>query len=204
MRKMEQEIRVYLPIDSVEVEYELMMKEYTRPLIIYCRNQYYIASVERGYYVSGWRKMLMERNGFYYINGIEESGNSFDTIFVPECSIAVIREATIRACRKGVLWSIPQIEFYVLEGEAIRSLSDTPVEALKDLYAYRQFLLMVGQSTYWLDISTIPSSNPRVNVYHDYFDNPAVIERVKNHLLEHGYLAMDASVNISMTEMVEI
>lgn len=78
------------------------------------------------------------------------------------------------------------------------------VEVLKDLYAYRQFLLMVGRAMYRIRISADISFPPGVSEVYNEHDDPAVIEQVKKYLLEHGYLAGDASVNIGMTEMVEI
>ena len=191
---------VYMAGNEPLQEWSRIHRGYARVAICF-QKRYHIVTAKKLDHSDGSNRRLMEQNGYYYVHALETIR---ETLYVPACSNAAIKKAAARACRDGVMRSIPEVFLYELEGEAIRSLSDTPVETLKDLYAYRQFLLMVGQSTYWLDISTIPSSNPRVNVYHDYFDNPAVIERVKNHLLEHGYLAGDASVTISISELVEI
>lgn len=200
MRDMEQEIRVYMAGNQKIQEYERICKGYAYAVIRY-QNRYHMALIEDLGHDDGWKRKCIKRDGYFYERALETIR---ETLYVPACSNAAIKKAAVRACRDGVMRSIPEVFLYELEGEAIRSLSGAPVEALKDLYAYRQFLLMVGRAMYRIHISTDTSFPPNVRATHNDHDDPAVIERVKNHLLEHGYLAMDASVAVSISELVEI
>ena len=200
VRNMEQEIRVYMAGNQKIQEYERICKGYAYAVIRY-QNRYHMALIEDLGHDDGWKRKCIKRDGYFYVHALETIR---ETLYVPACSNAAIKKAVVRACRDGVMRSIPEVFLYELEGEAIRSLSDTPVETLKDLYAYRQFLLMVGRAMYRIRISTDTSFPPGVSEMHNDHDDPAVIERVKNHLLEHGYLAGDASVTISISELVEI
>ena len=200
VRNMEQEIRVYIEGNEPLQEWSRIHRGYARVVICF-QKRYHIVTAKKLGHFDGSNRRLLEQNGYFYVHALETIR---ETLYVPACSNAAIKKAAARACRDGVMRSIPEVFLYELEGEAIRSLSGAPVEALKELYAYRQFLLMVGRAMYRIHISADTSFPPNVRATHNDHDDPVVIERVKNHLLEHGYLAMDASVNISMTEMVEI
>ena len=188
VRDMEQEIRAYIEGNEPLQEWDRIQRGYIQPVIVQFQEVYYALTAEQ----------CMRENGYYSQRRI---------FLVPSCSNAVVRKAVARACMGGAIQRFLRVSLYEKAGDALLCRLLGEEDVLSERFKYeslRRLLLKWDGRFYSMHISTDTSFPPGVSEMHNEHDDPAVIERVKNHLLEHGYLAMDASVNISMTEVVEI
>ena len=198
VRDMEQEIRAYIEGNEPLQEWDRIQRGYIQPVIVQFQEVYYALTVSTLNMFSRTAEQCMRENGYYSQRRI---------FLVPSCSNAVVRKAVARACMGGAIQRFLRVSLYEKAGDALLCRLLGEEDVLSERFKYeslRRLLLKWDGRFYSMHISTDTSFPPGVSEMHNEHDDPAVIERVKNHLLEHGYLAMDASVNISMTEVVEI